>query len=140
MSDKVLQVIEPFFVLEIGDTLELSEDGKTYVSEYNEEYHENGDSGSAINSTYTSKYTISKEYAETLIKEGYLERLFAEDKPKTPFVNVFDEIDILKEKYSEELDNIAEDMADLPECVKVEKTTVLTNMIKVLDHLKSLKK
>ena len=28
---KVLRVIDPFFVMEIGDTFELSEDGKEYV-------------------------------------------------------------------------------------------------------------
>jgi hypothetical protein len=44
------------------------------------------------------------------------------------------------EEYNEELGNIDDDMADEPACLKVEKETVLRNMIKVLEHLNSLKK
>ena len=39
-----------------------------------------------------------------------------------------------------ELKNIDKDMKDQPTCLKVEKTTVLNNMIKLLNHLKGLKR
>ena len=55
-------------------------------------------------------------------------------------MNVFDEIENLSKKFKEELDNIDLDLAGEPQCVKVEKTTVLTNLITVLDHLKTLRK
>ena len=138
---KILSVIEPFFVMEVGDTMELTEDGTSYVSVRNEEFHKHGDDDDSINSTYSSTFTISKEYAAALIKEGYLEEVFAEDKvSKSAFVNVFDEIGKLLDQYEDELKNIDEDFATMPECVKVEKTTVLKNLIKVLSHLKGLKK
>jgi hypothetical protein len=135
---KILRVIDPFFVLEVGDTLTLSEDGKNYVFERNEEFHKAGDSNE-LNSTYSSNFTISVDYAKELIKEGYLEE--AEPKQKaSSFVNVFDEIDNLINKYQGELLKIDVDMANQPQCLKVEKTTVLTNILSVLNHLKTLRK
>lgn len=55
-----------------------------------------------------------------------------------PFINVFDEIDSLIEKYTYDLNNI--DGQDMPECMKVEQRTVMLNLIKVLNYLKGLKK
>ena len=135
---KILRVIDPFFVLEVGDTLTLSDDGKFYVFERSEEFHKAGDSNE-LNSTYNSKFTISIDYAKELIKEGYLEEV--ESKQKTSsFVNVFDEIDNLINKYQNDLARIDIEMADQPQCLKVEKTTVLTNILSVLNHLKTLRK
>jgi hypothetical protein len=135
---KILQVIDPFFVLEVGDTLTLSEDGKNYVFERNEEFHKAGDSNE-LNSTYSSNFTISVDYAKELIKEGYLEEVDAKQKASS-FVNVFDEIDNLINKYQGELSKVDVDMANQPQCLKVEKTTVLTNILSVLNHLKTLRK
>jgi hypothetical protein len=59
---------------------------------------------------------------------------------KTPFVNIFDEIDTLLNQYSSQLSTIEKDMKDLPACFRVERETVLQNMITLLKHLKSLKK
>ena len=59
---------------------------------------------------------------------------------KGNFVNIFDQIDALIDSYTYELNTIDESMKDSPACMKVEKETVLRNMIKLLDHLKSLKK
>ena len=132
--------MEPFFVMEPGDTLELSEDKKTYVAVKHEEFHKHGDDNDDINSTYSATFTISVEYAESLIKQGFLEELYASDKSDARFVNVFDEIAKLLEGYEDELRNIDEDFANMPECVKVEKITVLKNLIKVLSYLKGLKK
>ena len=71
-----------------------------------------------------------------MIKAGILENA----KTDKSFVNVFDEIDNMINTYSTELKNIDKDMANSPECLKVEKTTVLQNLIKTLDHLKTLRK
>ena len=136
---KTLRVVEPFFVLDAGDTLELSEDGKTYVFSKNEEFHKHGDDTQDINSTYTSTFTISTDYAAYLIKEGLVEEIIASDN-EAPFVNVFSEIDRLLAQYTDELKNIDEDMATMPECMKVEKVTVLKNLIKTLSYLRGLKK
>jgi hypothetical protein len=56
------------------------------------------------------------------------------------FTNVFDEISRLIEKYSAEKKSLNEEMANMPECLKVERATVLNNIISVLDHLRGLKK
>lgn len=134
---KTLQVIDPFFNLEIGNILELSEDGKHYVIECNEEFGQNNADGADISSSFSSKFTISTDYAKQLIKEGFLQEVVDD---KQGFVNVFTEIDNLLYKYTTELSNIDKDMANMPMCVKIEKTTVLENLCKVLSHLKALKK
>jgi hypothetical protein len=64
----------------------------------------------------------------------------AENEKNDKFVNVFDEIHDMLETYTEELSNIDEDMANQPACLKIEKETVLRNLINALSHLNSLKK
>ena len=135
---KILRVIDPFFEMEIGDTFTLTEDGKLYSSEHNEEFRKAGDNDE-VNAIYNSVFNISVEYAKELIKEGYLEEV-TENKEQNTFVNVFDEIDNLIKKYQLELNNIDTTMKDAPQCMKVEKTTVLTNILSVLNHLKTLRK
>ena len=135
---KTLRVIDSFFVMELGDTFTLSDDGKYYVSEHNEEFHKNGDDNS-LNSAFSSTFRISPEYAAQLIKDGYLEEVGTEPSKKN-FVNVFDEIDNLIDRYNTELVNLDADLAGEPECLKVEKHTVLTNLLSVLSHLKTLRK
>lgn len=134
---KTLRVINSFFVMEEGDTFVLSEDGKFYSSERNEEFHKAGDKNE-LNSTFSSTFNISIDYAKHLIEEGYLEEVEPTSKPG--FVNVFDEIDNLINKYQNDLSNIDADMAGEPQCVKVERITVLKNIITVLNHLKTLRK
>ena len=137
---KTLRVIDPFFIMELGDIFEYSEESKMYVSKHKEDFYKNDDeSVDNIKSSYNSEFQISVDYAKTLIKEGYLEEV-PEAEKKAGFVNIFDEIDSLLAKYKKGLENIEEDMADLPTCVKVERQTVLTNMITLLEHLKNLKK
>ena len=135
---KTLRVIDPFFDMEIGDTFTLTEDGKLYSSEHNEEFRKAGDNDE-VNAIYNSVFNISVEYAKELIKEGYLEEV-VENKKQNTFVNVFDEIDNLIKKYQLELNDIDTTMKDAPQCMKVEKTTVLTNILSVLNHLKTLRK
>lgn len=133
----ILRVIDPFFITEVGDTFTRSEDGDTYEFQKNEEFHKAGEE-SDINSSYSATFKISADYAKQLIADGYLEEV--SPKENKSFVNVFDEIDKLIKRYTEQLSNIDLDMADQPQCVKVEKTTVLTNILSVLNHLKELRK
>lgn len=137
---KTLRVIEPFLIMEIGDTFEYDSDDKMYVSQHKEEYYQNDDSTiGEIKSIYNSDFRISVEYANELVKEGYLEEA-TEKTTANSFVNIFDEIDALLTKYTSQLNTIENDMKDLPACVRVERETVLQNMITLLKHLKSLKK
>ena len=133
---KTLEVIEPYFTLSVGDTLELTKDGKYYEISRKDEFSKVGKNGEDYTSSYSSTYLISVEMAKELINEGFL----AEGTANTTFVNVFDEIDNLLDKYTKELNNIDKDMKGCQECVKLEKFTVLSNMIKLLSHLKGLKK
>lgn len=138
---KTLKVVKPFYVMEVDDTFELSEDGQSYVSKYNTEYSSaNSDGDNVVEAKYNSIFTISVEYAEELVMGGYLEEVtpVTEQQDGPTFVNVFSEIDNLMSKYAKKLSQLNDQ--DLPACMKVEKETVLRNMIKVLDHLKSLKK
>ena len=49
---KTLRVIDPFFVMELGDTFEYSEDSKMYVSVHNEDfYNTEGDTVNAVKSS-----------------------------------------------------------------------------------------
>ena len=126
--------------MELGDTFEYSDNEKMYVSKHNEEFYKmESEKIDEVKSSYKSEFRISAEYAEDLIEEGYLEEV-NENESKTSFVNVFDEIDTLLEKYKKGMDNLEEDCVGLPACVKVEKETVLSNLITLLEHLKSLKK
>ena len=134
---KTLRVIDPFFIMELGDTFEYSDDLKMYVSKHKEEFFDDNNFNSEIKSSFNSEFQISEEYAKTLINEGYIEEV--EDDNKR-FINIFDEIDSLISTYSRNLENIDKDMKGLPSCLKTEKETVLTNLITVLKHLKSLKK
>ena len=134
---KTLRVINSFFVMEEGDTLEWDESTNMYTADHSEEFHKSDDANSELRSTYQSNFAISEDYARELILDGYLEEV---NDGKKSFTNVFDEINRLIDKYDDELKNLNEDMANMPECLKVERTTVLNNILSVLDHLKELKK
>jgi hypothetical protein len=138
---KTLRVVEPFLVLMTGDMFEYDEETNMYVSQRKEEYYENGDSHSKqIKSTFSTNFSISPEYAKDLINEGILEEATETEQNKTPFVNIFDEIDTLLARYTEQLNDVEENSNDIPACMKIERETVLNNMITLLKHLKSLKK
>lgn len=121
--------------MERGDVLEYEEKNNTYTN------------------VKISKGTWGDEEAERhfecsssvafdidTIKEFEEEGLICKDEPKTQRANVFDEIDSLMTSYTEDLNNVDEDMCHMPECLKVERITVLENMLKLLNHLKSLKR
>lgn len=133
---KTLRVVEPFFTVDTGDTFEWNDSDKMYVSQRVEEFHKTDDSDSELRSMFNSNFAISADYAKELVADGYLEEV----TEKKVFMNVFDEIQRLQAKYTDELKNLDEDMAGMPECLKVERTTVLNNILSVLEHLNSLKK
>lgn len=138
---KTLNVIEDFAYLTAGDVLTLSEDGTEYVAESHEVFDRNSDDNTEFRSSFTSRFTISPAYAQELIENGILEDpSYTDDATNRSFVNVFDEIDDLLSTYGEELEKLPTEMKDQPECLKVEKATVLSNLVSVLNHLKSLKK
>lgn len=135
---KELKVIMPFFVMEVGDIMKLSEDGKSYYFDREDKY-ENVNEKDDIRSLYNSHFEISTAYAKDLIEDGYLTELAERSqKPDANFVNVFDEIDKLINKYNNEKKET--DESDEYPCVKLEKQTVYSNLIKVLTHLKNLRK
>jgi hypothetical protein len=134
---KILKVIKPFFVMENGGTFEYNADTDQYESVYNEEHNSSNEDNSTVVSSYNSIYRISKEYAKMLLDNGYVEEV----DEKKRFVNIFDEIDNKLSEYNEELYTLSNgDNDDTPQCLLVEKETVLRNMIKLLEYLKGLKK
>lgn len=134
---KILKVIKPFFVMENGDTFEYNADTDQYESVYNEEHNSSNEDNSTVVSSYNSVYRISKEYAKTLLDNGYVEEV----DEKKRFVNIFDEIDNKLSEYNNELYTLKTKADEnTPQCLLVEKETVLRNMIKLLEYLKGLKK
>lgn len=134
---KILKVIKPFFVMENGDTFEYNADTDQYESVYNEEHNSSNEDNSTVVSSYNSVYRISKEYAKMLLDNGYVEEV--DDKKR--FVNIFDEIDNKLSEYNKELYFLkSKSDENTPQCLLVEKETVLRNMIKLLEYLKGLKK
>lgn len=134
---KILKVIKPFFVMENGDTFEYNANTDQYESVYNEEHNSSNEDNSTVVSSYNSVYRISKEYAKMLLDNGYVEEV----DEKKRFVNIFDEIDNKLNEYNNELYTIKTKADEnTPQCLLVEKETVLRNMIKLLEYLKGLKK
>lgn len=134
---KILKVIKPFFVMENGDTFEYNADTDQYESVYNEEHNSSNEDNSTVVSSYNSVYRISKEYAKMLLDNGYVEEV----DEKKRFVNIFDEIDNKLNEYNNELYTLkTKSDENTPQCLLVEKETVLRNMIKLLEYLKGLKK
>lgn len=134
---KILKVIKPFFVMENGDTFEYNADTDQYESVYNEEHNSSNEDNSTVVSSYNSVYRISKEYAKMLLDNGYVEEV----DEKKRFVNIFDEIDNKLSEYNNELYTLKTKADEnTPQCLLVERETVLRNMIKLLEYLKGLKK
>lgn len=134
---KILKVIKPFFVMENGDTFEYNADTDQYESVYNEEHNSSNEDNSTVVSSYNSVYRISKEYAKMLLDNGYVDEV----DEKKRFVNIFDEIDNKLNEYNNELYTLKTKADEnTPQCLLVEKETVLRNMIKLLEYLKGLKK
>jgi hypothetical protein len=137
---KKLRVLTPFFICEEGDMFKFDPEKKVYLFEKNEEFYKvANDTTSEVKSSFNSVFSISEDYAGQLIEDGVLEEV-NEKKVQRDFVNVFDEIDGLIVKYAGELEELDTKNDNAPECVRLEKRTVLTNLLKVLNYLKNLKK
>lgn len=136
---KELKFVKPYMMMEPGDILKLSEDGKSYVSTYNDEYHTDSYDDN-VWSTYAMTFTTSTENAKLLLEAGVVEEVAENKNQSSKFVNVFDEIDNLISLYTLQLTTLDDDYKDQPLCLKNEKLTVLNNLIKLLNHLKNLKK
>lgn len=134
---KILKVTKPFSILEVGDTLELSDNGKSYVAKKEETFDNGCADGKLFSASFNGSLSLSKSYVETLIEGGLLEEVC--DK-KQDFVNVFDEINKLLVKYTKEYKEANENANNLPAVIRLEKMTVLNNMINLLNHLNNLKK
>lgn len=135
---KTLKVIAPILTLNVGDILEISEDGNMYEFRQEERFSQDSADGErGCESIFTSTLSLSIDHVKTLIKEGFLEE---ESDSQDKFVNVFDEIDSLLNEYKKDLNEVDKDKENVPACLRVEKATVLNNLIKVLTHLKNLKK
>ena len=139
MIIKTLKVVEPIFNLAPGDTLELSKDESTYVYEVNESSSNSYDNGNTHDVSFHSSFSISSDYAMELVEDGILENGF-QQKANEDFKNVFSEIDAMIGEYDDQLAHLNDDFKDKPACMKVEKQTVLNNLVKVLTHLRNLKK
>lgn len=135
--NKTLTVIKPYGWMEPGEIFELSADGKTYVNTHTNEYSSTLKDAD-INSKMVTEYSISTDFAKDLISDGILDD--GEKKEGRNFVNVFDTMDDMLDTYQKDLNNIDTDMKDSPACLKIEKETVLRNLIKTLSYLRSLKK
>lgn len=134
---KTLKVIEPFCTMSVGDKLELSKDGNNYEYSRSDEFNKIGKDGETYSSSFESTMKFSPAFVKELIRNGFL---VEETTDKQEFVNIFTEIDNLLNHYTEELSSINTNMKGCQECVKLEKTTVLNNLITLLTYLKGLKK
>ena len=141
---KTLKVVKPFYVdnnleVKVNEIFEWSEDDGLYVNENTSVYNPDDNNEDASGFSSTTKIYLSIGYVDRLLKYGFLKD--AEDiKTKDHFVNIFDEIENLKNEYTKQLNGLNEEYKNSPACLKVEKQTVLSNIINLLNHLGSLKK
>lgn len=137
---KTLKVIKDFDQQSVGDIYELAEDGKSYICESVEDNsYVDARTGSTVSSKNSYKSEISEAYAQRLIDLGYLAPE-NEKKDQKEYKNVFSEITDLRDSYIEDLKNLEKNYSDQPACMKVEAETVLSNLVKLCDHLLKLKK
>ena len=122
--EKYLKVIKPFSLLDedheftTDDVFEKNADGNYECTTSNE------------NNLEDTNVSISKS-----------EEIKDNDKTDNgSYVNIFDEIDKLRDSYTNNLKTIDDRHKDDPACLKTEDEAVTTNLIKLLDYLKSLKK
>ena len=138
---KTLRVKDPFLRLDFGDLFERNEAGD-YVSTVREDFTNNQDDGKVFTTKYHADFTISEDYAKQMIEDGYLEEVPEATQNTTndkPFVNVFSEIDTLIQDFTTKLDDLKSNKNIHP-AVLHEGEVVYTNLLTVLEHLKSLRK
>lgn len=134
---KKIKVISPFYGLAVGDTLTLSDDGKTYVFEE----HKGINSDTGLQSKFDLIFKISANKVKELVELGtfaYVEE--EKEKKSSSFVNVFDEIDNLLEEFQEETKKFVNTNENKPSWLQKEHSNVIESNIDLLMYLKSLKK
>ena len=134
---KKIKVITPFYGLEVGDILTLSEDGNMYSLEV----HNGIDTETGLQSTFDLVFNISANKAKELVEEGkfaYIEE--PKEKKDSSFINIFDEIDNLLEELQEEAKKFVEENTAKPNWLKREYSNVIGSNMDILMYLKSLKK
>ena len=131
---KKIKVISPFYGLAVGDTLTLSDDGKTYVFEE----HKGINSDTGLQSKFDLIFKISANKVKELVELGTF--AYVEEKKSSSFVNVFDEIDNLLEEFQEEAKKFVNTNEDKPSWLQKEHSNVIESNIDLLMYLKSLKK
>lgn len=134
--DKVLKVIKPFAQMQVGEVLEYDSEKNEYTNTQSQSYSKL-DEDDTYTVKCTSLLTLNTDYINKLIESGYLEPV-KEDKGNE-HVNIFDKIDEYLKIYVNEIKNLKEDMKEAPACLTLEKQTVLENLIRLLDDLKSYK-
>ena len=143
--EKYLKVIKPFSLLDedheftTDDVFEKNADGNYECTTTNENNLE--DTDISISKSEEITYEIGVECVKDLIDLGYLSDKNEDKKVDNgSYVNIFDEIDKLRDSYTNNLKTIDDRHKDDPACLKTEDEAVTTNLIKLLDYLKSLKK
>lgn len=139
---KILKVSKNGLLKSLSPDMEfvLSKDGKTY--DYQKEVKNTADCPDGMEAweVYSNKISLSKEFCEKLVKEGSLIEVKEENKSQECCsCKIYQEIDKLLKEYNKELKNVLDNKDEVPECLRVEKMTVLKNLIKVLNYLKDLK-
>ena len=134
--DKVLKVKKSFLGTDVNDVFEYDKENNTYELNKNHTYSQVEDGNPyTVKSSY--EVSLSADNINDLINKGYL--VPVKDENKKVYVNIFDKIDELINLYISELKNIDEDMKNAPACLKIEKQTVLENLVQTLESLKQYK-
>ena len=134
--DKVLKVKKSFLGTDVNDIFEYDKENNTYELNKNHTYSQVEDGNPyTVKSSY--EVSLSADNINDLINKGYL--VPVKDDNKKVYVNIFDKIDELINLYISDLKNIDEDMKNAPACLKIEKQTVLENLVQTLESLKQYK-
>lgn len=131
-----LKLVKPLYYMEAGSIFEFK-DGE-YVCEIKNNVNDVITNDGKNTVEFSQRMSISEESAKNLIEKGFLKEVVSEDDSN--FINVFDQIDKMLTMYKTELNNLDNDYEGSPACMKVEKETVLKNLIKALTYLKNLKR
>ena len=131
-----LKLVKPLYYMEPGSVFEFK-DGE-YVCEIKNNVNDVITNDGKNTVEFSQRMSISEESAKNLIEKGFLKEVVSEDDSN--FINVFDQIDKMIAMYKTELNNLDNDYEGSPACMKVEKETVLKNLIKALTYLKNLKR
>lgn len=141
------KVVKEFGFAKVGDIFErvasaLNEE----TSENNFVYELNNARTSEVGNHQIYSYgqiVLNEDTVKYMVEDGYLAEVTCEESPcktKQKVNTVIDFIDEMLIKYENTANNIEEAFEEnkIPECVKVEGTTVYFNLIKVLSEIKTM--